>query len=92
MVTLSRLGENEDGDISTTCRRVKVTYEEPEAFGSGHLPTTRVLDLFNVALFLDELPEFARDALEVLRQPLEDGWCMSQGSTRLIPTRPISAS
>ncbi len=32
MITLSRLGENEDGDLCMTCRQFKVTYEEFEAF------------------------------------------------------------
>lgn len=32
MVTLSRLGEDEDGGLCTTCRLVKVTRNEMERF------------------------------------------------------------
>ena len=43
----------------------------------------------NGVLFLDELPEFRRDALEVLRQPLEDGevTVARAGSTLRFPAR-----
>jgi magnesium chelatase family protein len=66
------------------------TISDAALVGGGPVPRPGEISLsHHGVLFLDELPEFARNVLEVLRQPLEDG-SVTISRSRLSVTYPAN--
>lgn len=66
-------------------RAVHHTASDIALVGGGTIPKPGEVSLaHNGVLFLDELPEFHRNALEALRQPLEEGWLRISRISKMI--------
>jgi magnesium chelatase family protein len=73
----SSVGQVAKGQSLILTRPVRTphhTASSPAIIGGGTIPRPGDVSLAHRGvLFLDEMPEFSRDVLETLRQPLEDG-------------------
>ena len=66
------------------------TISDAGLIGGGAIPRPGEVSLgHNGVLFLDELPEFQRNVLEVMRQPLEDG-CVTIARAALSVSFPVA--